>query len=83
MQASAGALRVTDAELEFIVFLREFKVWLAELSGPARRTLEQLPAETQMLLARSVVNKRMQDSDTSRLWVSGPPQSANKITLVA
>ncbi len=83
MQASAGALRVTDAELEFIVFLREFKVWLAELSGPARRTLEQLPAETQMSLARSVVNKRMQDSDASRLWVSGPAERVNKVALIA
>lgn len=77
-----GVVTVSDAELDVLLYVREFQEWYAKLSEPVRRTLARLPEDARLLAVDRVVQYRLIHDIGNNLHASRP-QSSDNLTLVA
>ena len=75
---------LTDNEIDFIVYYREFRDWFAALSAPARRTLALLPADRQLLIAdRSITHRLNHEGIQSVLETYAPTKFKERVLIAA
>lgn len=82
-RVTTGAVAVSAAELDMIIYYREFKEWYSALSAPARKTLALLPTEDRLSIADRAVRHRLVYGVGERAVIARPVFKKQRYLIAA